>query len=95
MPPSPWLSALRETSTYLTVVSVFNGRIVFSNPGQSLVPKERTLNAQPESRNSALAGLLRQMHLCEAVSYTHLDVYKRQVLERSTVTVSSAPASAA
>lgn len=47
------------------VVSVFNGRIVFSNPGQSLVPKERMLNAQPKSRNSALAGLLRQMHLCE------------------------------
>lgn len=35
------------------VVSVFNGRIVFSNPGESLVPKERMLNAQPKSRNSA------------------------------------------
>lgn len=47
------------------VVSIFDGRIEFSNPGVSLVPKERMLNAQPKSRNSALAGLLRQMHLCE------------------------------
>ncbi len=47
------------------VVSVFQGRIEFSNPGMSLVPKEHMLNAQPKSRNAALAGLLRQMHLCE------------------------------
>lgn len=47
------------------VVSVFQGRIEFSNPGMSLVPWERMLNAQPKSRNAALADLLRQMHLCE------------------------------
>lgn len=47
------------------VVSVFDGRVEFSNPGASLVPTDRMLNAQPKSRNAALAGLLRQMHLCE------------------------------
>lgn len=47
------------------VVSIFEGRIEFSNPGVSLVPAERMLNAQPKSRNAALAGLLRQMGLCE------------------------------
>lgn len=47
------------------VVSIFDGRIEFSNPGASLVPTQRMLNDQPKSRNSTLAGLLRQMHFCE------------------------------
>lgn len=46
-------------------VSIFSNRIEFSNPGTSLVPPERMLNALPRTRNNALAGLLRQMDLCE------------------------------
>lgn len=55
---------LADVHAALTV-SIFDGRIEFSNPGASLVPTQRMLNAQPKSRNTALAGLLRQMHLCE------------------------------
>lgn len=55
---------LADSYSALTV-SVFDGRIEFSNPGASLVPTEYMLNASPKSRNVALAGLLRQMHLCE------------------------------
>ncbi len=46
-------------------VDVFDSRIVFSNPGASLVPVPRMLNAQPRTRNVRLVRLLRQMDLCE------------------------------
>ena len=46
-------------------VGIYSNRIEFSNPGVSLVPPERMLNALPRTRNNALAGLLRQMDLCE------------------------------
>lgn len=46
-------------------VGIYSNRIEFSNPGISLIPPERMLNALPRSRNDALAGMLRQMHLCE------------------------------
>ncbi len=46
-------------------VGIYSNRIEFSNPGVSLVPPEKMLNALPRSRNDALAGMLRQMHLCE------------------------------
>ena len=47
------------------VVSIHANRIEFSNPGSMLVPRDRLLNAQPKTRNESLAGLLRQMGLCE------------------------------
>lgn len=47
------------------LVRIYGNRIIFSNPGTSLIPAERVLNAPPKTRNSRLAGLLRQMHLCE------------------------------
>ena len=47
------------------LVSVYDNRIEFSNPGASLIPANRVLNAQPKTRNNALVGLLRQMDLCE------------------------------
>lgn len=46
-------------------VELFEDRIAFSNPGASLIPVERILNAQPKTRNNGLVGLLRQMGLCE------------------------------
>lgn len=46
-------------------VHVFSNRIEFANPGSMLVPTERVLNAQPKTRNGALANILRQMGLCE------------------------------
>lgn len=46
-------------------VHVFASRIEFTNPGVMLVPAERVLNAQPKTRNGALANILRQMGLCE------------------------------
>lgn len=47
------------------LVKICDNRIEFSNPGASLVPVERVLNAQPKTRNNGLVGLLRQMDLCE------------------------------
>ncbi len=47
------------------LVQIYGNRIVFSNPGTSLIPAERVLNAPPKTRNGRLAGILRQMHLCE------------------------------
>lgn len=47
------------------LVSLYENRIVFSNPGTSLIPIYRVLNAQPRTRNASLARILRQMDLCE------------------------------
>lgn len=47
------------------LVCIYSNRIVFSNPGSSLISTERILNAQPRTRNNLLAGLLRQIGLCE------------------------------
>ena len=47
------------------LVQIYQNRIVFSNPGASLIPPNRVLNAQPKTRNNMLAGILRQMDLCE------------------------------
>lgn len=46
-------------------VGIFENRIVFSNPGVSLIPVERMLNARPKTRNGALVSVMRQMDLCE------------------------------
>lgn len=47
------------------LVCIFENRVEFSNPGASLVPPDRVLNAFPRTRNGALVNLLRQMDLCE------------------------------
>ncbi len=52
-------------STAGPLVSLYDNRAVFSNPGTSLIPVHRVLNAQPRTRNVALARILRQMDLCE------------------------------
>lgn len=46
-------------------VGIYENRLEFSNPGASLIPKERVLNAFPKTRNNNLVGILRQMDLCE------------------------------
>ena len=46
-------------------VDIYENRISFSNPGVSLIPVKRILNAQPKTRNNGLVGMLRQMDLCE------------------------------
>ncbi len=52
-------------STAGPLVALYDNRIVFSNPGTSLIPIPRVLNAQPRTRNVALARIMRQMDLCE------------------------------
>lgn len=52
-------------STAGPLVSIYENRIVFSNPGTSLIPVPRVLNAQPRTRNVTLARIMRQMDLCE------------------------------
>ena len=47
------------------LVGIYSNRIEFSNPGVSLIPTERLLNAPPKSRNADLVGLMRRMDLCE------------------------------
>lgn len=46
-------------------VGIHSDRIEFSNPGKSLVKPAFVLNNPPKTRNAKLAGLLRQMNLCE------------------------------
>lgn len=47
------------------MVCIFEGRIEFTNPGQSLVDIARMLNDPPHSRNEKMAALCRRMQLCE------------------------------
>ena len=47
------------------LVAIYQNRIEFSNPGASLIPLNKVLNAFPKTRNNRLVGLLRQMDLCE------------------------------
>lgn len=52
-------------STEGPMVMMYDNRIVFSNPGVTLIPVARVLNASPKTRNVSLVRLLRQMGLCE------------------------------
>ncbi|MDO4538479.1 MAG: ATP-binding protein [Coriobacteriales bacterium] len=54
-----------NVATQGPLICIYQNRIEFSNPGISLVRPDRILNAQPKTRNAALAGILRQMDLCE------------------------------
>lgn len=47
------------------MVGIYENRIEFCNPGTTLIPTERVLNAQPKTRNALLAKCMRQMDLCE------------------------------
>ena len=47
------------------LVELFSDRIEITNPGTSLVPPERFLDAPPRSRNEMLAALMRRMRICE------------------------------
>lgn len=47
------------------LVMIYENRIEFSNPGTTLIPVARLLNAQPKTRNMNLVNLMRQMDLCE------------------------------
>lgn len=47
------------------LVSIYENRVEFSNPGASLIPTPRLLNAQPKTRNKELVSALRRMGLCE------------------------------
>ena len=46
-------------------VHIFTHRIEFANPGVSLIPVERLLNALPKTRNGRLVNVLRLMDICE------------------------------
>ena len=47
------------------MVELFINRLEISNPGDSLVPPKRFLDAPPRSRNEQLARMMRRMGLCE------------------------------
>ena len=47
------------------LVIIYENRIEVSNPGASLIPTNRLLNAQPKTRNKELVSALRRMGLCE------------------------------
>ena len=55
---------LTDTTAGPTVERCVN-RLEFSNPGVTLVPTDRLLNARPRTRNTGLVRHLRQMDLCE------------------------------
>lgn len=52
-------------STEGPMVKMYGSRIEFSNPGVTLIPVARVLNASPKTRNVSLVRILRQMGLCE------------------------------
>ena len=47
------------------MVEIFDDRIEITNPGAPLVETERFVDASPESRNEALASLMRRFGICE------------------------------
>lgn len=47
------------------LIEIFDNRIEFSNPGNSLIRVERLVNDPPETRNPRLADLSRRLHMCE------------------------------
>ena len=47
------------------MVEIFEDRIEITNPGEPLVDTQRFLDAPPESRNEALASLMRRVRICE------------------------------
>lgn len=47
------------------MVEIFDDRVEISNPGKPLVDTHRFVDALPESRNEALAHLMRQLGVCE------------------------------
>lgn len=47
------------------MIEIFEDRLEVSNPGSSMVPLDRLVDAPPRSRNERLAYLLRRMGICE------------------------------
>lgn len=47
------------------VIEVFSDRLQITNPGLSIVPLDRIIDAPSRSRNQRLAKLMREMKLCE------------------------------
>jgi len=46
-------------------VEIFDDRVEFTNPGRPLIDPLRFVDEPPQSRNEALAGLMRRMNICE------------------------------
>lgn len=47
------------------MIEIFSDRIEFTNPGVPLIDTLRFIDEPPQSRNEALAALLRRMNVCE------------------------------
>jgi predicted HTH transcriptional regulator len=47
------------------LIEIFDNRIEFSNPGNSLINVKRLVNDPPAARNPKLASLSRRLHMCE------------------------------
>lgn len=47
------------------MVEIYAGRMEITNPGKPLVDTRRFIGATPQSRNEALAKMMRRMNLCE------------------------------
>ena len=47
------------------MVEIYNHRIEFTNPGESLVDPLRLIGPTPKSRNEDIAHLMRRMNICE------------------------------
>ena len=46
-------------------MEIFDGRVEITNPGKPLVDTRRFIGVTPQSRNAALAKMMRRMSLCE------------------------------
>lgn len=47
------------------MVEIFRNRMEVTNPGEPLVPTDRFVDSPPQSRNEALASLMRRFGVCE------------------------------
>lgn len=47
-------------------IEIFSNRLVFTNPGNPLIPTERFLDVPPVSRNNDLADLMEKFHIVES-----------------------------
>ena len=64
-------------------VEIFEKRVEIVNPGVPLVETERFLDAQPKSRNEAVASFMRRANLCEergtGIDKTVMEIESRQL----------------
>lgn len=65
------------------MIEIFKDRLELTNPGRSIVKPLRIIDQPPQSRNEALASMMRRLNLCEERGYGFdkvVDAIEKQLL---------------